>query len=121
MTTAGAMSEFFNSFGIKAYTVDYVPDDVAFPWVTYENKSSDFGNSTTIQMTAWFHTESEKVPNDFAEKVRNHIKNGGRFIPCDGGALWFRIGQPWCSSITAQEDKTTKGRVMNIEVEFLRN
>ena len=36
MTKAAAIYQFWNSFGLTAYEENTVPDDAAFPYITYQ-------------------------------------------------------------------------------------
>ncbi len=68
MTTGEALYKFFNSFGITAYPTTSVPDDVVFPYMTYDYYDGFFGDAEqSITASLWFYTTSELIPNKKAD------------------------------------------------------
>lgn len=120
MTKAETLQIFFSSFGLTAYTATSVPDDVIFPYLTYDLITGAWGDEqAAITVNLWFYTESEAVPNAKAEEMSRAIGNGGVILPCDGGAIWIRRGAPWCQSLTDETNHTIKRRYINVTAEFL--
>lgn len=120
MTKTAALQQFFSSFGISAYTSASVPDDVVFPFLTYDLITGAWGDEpAAITVNLWYYTESEAVPNAKAEEMSKAIGMGGVTVPCDDGIIWIRRGSPWCQSISDESDKTIKRRYINITAEFL--
>lgn len=119
MTKMAALDSFFNEFGLPAYPVTSVPDNVAFPFLTYEAKVGEMGDPVNITVNLWYKTESEKIPNDKADEIYSAISDGGTLRSFDGGALWITRGAPWCQSLSDETDNTIKRRYINVNVEFL--
>lgn len=122
MTKSQALQTFFSSFGMTAYTSTSVPDDVIFPYLTYDLITGAWGDEqAAITVNLWFYTESEAIPNAKAEEISKKIGLGGIPIPCDDGIIWIKRGSPWCQSLTDETNKTIKRRYINITVEYLTN
>lgn len=120
MTKAAALYQFFSSFDMPAYPVTNVPDDVIFPYLTYELATSAWeGGEVGLTVNLWFHTTSEAVPNAKAEELSAAIGLGGKILRCDGGAIWLKRGSPWCQSLLDDTDKGIKRRYLNISAEYL--
>ena len=93
MTTGEALYKFFNSFGITAYPTTSVPDDVVFPYMTYDYYDGFFGDAEqTITASLWFYTTSELIPNKKADEIAASIGRGGKVVACDGGAVCSSVG-----------------------------
>lgn len=119
MTKPQAIFTFFNSFGLEAYPMTAVPDGQKFPFIVYEGNIGNTGDQISISAQIWMHTDSEALLNDKAEEISERIGMGGNVIHHDNGTIWIKRGNPWSIPITHQTDNTTKGRALNIELEFI--
>lgn len=119
MTKTQALYQFYSSLGMQAYPVDGVPDDVVFPWLTYENTLGNFGEATAIALHLYFYTKSESIPNMKVEEIFQRIGKGGINIAYDDGMIWIRKGSPFSNSPADQNDPNIKHRVINLMLEFL--
>ena len=119
MTKAAALHSFFNSFGVTAYPTNNVPDETVFPWLTYEVSTGGFGEEIPITVHLYFHTTSETVPNAKAEEIDAALKNGGKILQCDDGAIWVKRGSPFCAAETDADTPEIKHRLINITLEYL--
>lgn len=119
MTKGAAIQQFFESFGLQAYTASSVPDDVLFPYLTYELVINTWeAGEVSMTVNLWYYTESEADPNAKAQEISTAIGLGGKVIPCDGGAIWIKRGSPWCQSLFDAEDKNIKRRYLNVSAEY---
>lgn len=119
MTKEGALQAWYGQF-LDAYPASSVPEDVTFPYLTYERVVGAFDSGDTAQtVNLWYYTNSEAVPNAKAQEISNAIGPGGTVIPCDGGYIWIKRGSPWCQSITEESDPNIKRRYLNMTVEYL--
>ena len=120
MTKEQALYQFFNSFDIIGYRNTSVPDDVIFPYLTYDVPISSFEEDpVSITLNLYYYTDSEAEPDAKAEAIRNAIGMGGKLLKCDGGAIWLKWGSPWCQSLVDDTDATIKRRYINITAEYL--
>lgn len=119
MTKAAALNKFFNTFGLTAYPSSAVPEDVIFPYLTYEVSTGDiYSGEISIVVNLWFHTTSEKKPNDKVEQIAEAIGLGGVTVPYDGGAIWIKKGSPFSQSLNDENNNTVKRRVINLSLEY---
>ena len=120
MTKEQALHQFFNSFGIVGYRNTSVPDDVIFPFLTYDAPISSFEEDpASITVNLYFYTDSEAVPDAKAEEIRQRIGMCGALLNCDGGAIWLKWGVPWCQSLVDETDRNIKRRYINITADYL--
>ena len=118
MTKNKALYAWFNEF-MPFYRASSVPDDVVFPYGTYEYIEDSWGAEVGMTVNLWFYTESEAIPDEKAQAFSELIGLGGALIPCDGGAIWLKRGSPWCQSLRDETDTNIKRRYINITAEFL--
>ena len=120
MTKAAVLYEFFNSFGMTAYAATSVPEDVVFPYLTYELVVDSWeGGEVAVTVNLWFYTSSEAIPNAKAQQIADAIGMGGKVLPCDGGYIWIKRGSPWCQSLPDDTAADIKRRYLNVTVEYL--
>lgn len=119
MTKNEAIYKFFSSFDMVAYPISSVPDDVTFPYLTYENNIGCTGDIVSVTVNLWYHTDSEKGPNAKAEEMSERIGRGGMQIAYDGGTIWIRRGRPWSTALSDANDSHIKRRMLNLEFEYL--
>ena len=120
MTKEQALYQFFNSFGIVGYRNTSVPDDVIFPYLTYDAPISSFEEDpVSITLNLYYYTDSEATPDAKAEEIRQRIGMGGVLLNCDGGAIWLKWGVPWCQSLVDETNRNIKRRYINITAEYL--
>lgn len=119
MTKTESLYKFFSSFGVDAYAASSTPDDVKFPYLTYEAAVGTWGSepvSMTIQL--WFYTESQLIPDAKAEEIEKAIGLGGVMLTCDDGVIWIKQGSPWCINQSDQTNKNIKLRQLNVTAEY---
>ena len=119
MTKSKALFAWFNEF-MPFHRASSVPDNVEFPYGTYEYIESAFdGGEVGMTVNLWFYTTSEAVPDAKAQEFSALIGYGGVTIPCDGGCIWLKRGSPFCQSLTYETDSNIKRRYINLTAEFL--
>ena len=120
MTKEQALHQFFNSFGIIGYRNTSVPDDVIFPYLTYDTPISAWDEDpVSITLNLYYYTDSEATPDAKAEEIRNAIGMRGALLNCDGGCIWLKWGIPWCQSFVDDTNATIKRRYINITADYL--
>jgi hypothetical protein len=119
MTKGKALDAWFNQF-MTFYPSTAVPDDVTFPYGTYEAVFDNYtGGEVGLTVNLWFYTESEARPNAKAQELSEAIGSGGKLLKCDGGYIWIKRGSPWCQSLTDDTSPTIKRRYINVTAEYL--
>ena len=118
MTKGAALQSFFESI-MPAYAETSVPDDAAFPYLTYQLALNAWDNGeTALSINMWFYTNSEAVPNAKTQELSDAIGYGGVTLPCDGGFIWLKRGSPWCQSMRDENDPMIKRRYINVIAEY---
>ena len=119
MTKAAAIYQFWNSFGLTAYEENTVPTDAAFPYITYQLVTDSFDYEIPITASLWYRSESWTGINAKTEEISQKISRGGNIIPCDGGAIWLKRGQPFAQNMGDESDDLIKRKYLNITAEFM--
>lgn len=119
MTKAAAIYQFWNSFGLTAYEENSVPDEAAFPYITYQLVADSFDREIPLTASLWYRSESWTTINAKTEEISQKISRGGKIISCDGGAIWLKRGQPFAQSMGDESDNLIKRKYLNITAEFM--
>ena len=119
MTKAAAIYQFWNGFGLTAYEENSVPHDAAFPYITYQLVTDSFDREIPLTSSLWYRSESWSGINAKTEEISQTISRGGKIIPCDGGAIWLKRGQPFAQSMVDESDNLIKRKYLNITAEFM--
>ena len=119
MTKAAAIYQFWNSLGLTAYEENSVPDDAAFPYITYQLVTDSFDHEVAATASLWYRSESWTAINAKTEEISQKISRGGKIISCDGGAIWLKRGQPFAQSMGDENDNLIKRKYLNITAEFM--
>ena len=118
MTKEAALQAFFQRF-LPSYAASAVPEDVKFPYLTYELITSAWEEGEVgLTVNLWYYTTSEAAPNAKVREISQAIGMGGVQVPCDGGSIWFKRGSPWCQSLTDDTDPRIKRRYLNVSTEY---
>lgn len=119
MTKEAALKQFFSGFDIAAYPSTAVPNDVVFPYLTYEVITSAFEDGEVgLTINLWYYTTQEGPPNAKARELSEAIGRGGVRLKCDDGYIWLKRGSPWCQNISDDTSPTIKRRYINISAEY---
>ena len=119
MTKAAAIYQFWSSFGLTAYEENSVPVGAAFPYITYQLVTDSFDSEVATSASLWYRSESWTAINAKTEEISQRISRGGKIIPCDGGAIWLKLGQPFAQNMGDESDDLIKRKYLNITAEFM--
>lgn len=122
MTKEAALYDFWSSFGLNAYEESSVPtgDDAPdFPYITYQVVTDNFGGEIQLTASVWYRSTSWVNLNAKVEVISQVIGRGGKIIPCDGGAIWIKRGQPFAQSMGDPSDIMIKRKYLTFSAEFL--
>lgn len=120
MTPEAAIYQFMSGFGIPAYAATSTPSDAEFPYLTYDLVTGCWGDmEANMPVNIWYRTDSEALPNAKVRELKEAIGLGGVTVPCDGGMLWIKTGQPWAQAVQVEGDDKIKRRYVNINIEYL--
>lgn len=119
MTKDKALYAWFQRFGIPFYPASSVPDDIEFPYGTYELVMGAWEEGEVgMTVNLWYYTTSESAPNDKAMEISKAIGLGGVQVPCDDGTIWLTRGSPWCQNLTDDSDFMIKRRYLNVTANY---
>ena len=119
MTKAAAIYQFWSGFGLTAYEENTVPTDAAFPYITYQLVTDSFDSEVPVTASLWYRSESWTAINSKTEEISQTISRGGKIIPCDGGSIWLKRGQPFAQSMGDESDNLIKRKYINLTAEYL--
>lgn len=119
MTKAAAIYQFWSGFGLAAYEENTVPSDAVFPYITYQFVTDSFDREVAATASIWYRSERWTDINSKTEEISQKIGRGGKVIPCDGGAIWLKRGQPFSQSMVDESDDLIKRKYLNITAEFM--
>ena len=118
MTKAAAIYQFWSGFGLTAYEENTVPEDAAFPYITYQLVTDSFDREVYATASLWYRGESWTAINAKTEEISAHIGLGGKIIKCDGGRIWIKRGQPFAQNMGDESDDLIKRKYLNLTFEF---
>ena len=118
MTKAAAIYQFWSSFGLTAYEENTVPEDAAFPYITYQLVTDSFDREVAATASLWYRSESWTAINAKIEEISAYIGLGGKIIKCDGGRIWIKKGQPFAQNMGDEGDDLIKRKYLNLVYEF---
>lgn len=97
-TTAKALYQFFNGFGLPAFVENNVPDEfpndegllqpVKPPYITYQLIEPDSLNEASFYARIWYYDTSFAAIAAKADEIRRAVGRGYS-VPIDGGVLWI--------------------------------
>lgn len=119
MNKESALHEFWNGFGLPAYEENSILKDAKLPYITYEimtDSLSDYTVSLTAQI--WYKTNSWKDINEKTEQISQMLSSGVK-LKCDTGYILLYRGSPFAQNRTDPSDNTIKGKLININVDFI--
>lgn len=111
-----AIHEFWSGFDIPAYDQTSVPDDAAFPYITYNASVGEFEQILYLDASVWYQSTSwaeisQKV-QEIAESIDQH-----KIIKIDDGYMYIRKGSPFGQRMPDTNDLIRRIYVI-IQVEF---
>lgn len=116
-----AQYAFWSGFGVPAYEANSVPDrnKVSFPYITYEPANSSFNDTSYLSASIWTRSSSWEQADVLSDSILDALKNGGKYVACDGGALWFCPGSPFSQSMGDEHDDKIRRKILSITLQFV--
>lgn len=122
MTKAAAIYNFWTVYGLPVYEENTVPtgdDAPEFPYLTYSFVGDSFGGEIALSANLWYRSTSWTECNAKTEEISKAIGRGGKVLPCDGGAIWLKRGQPFAQNMGDENDDMIRRKYINLTAEFL--
>lgn len=112
-----AIHKLWNSFGLKAYDENTVPDGATLPYITYS--ASVAGLDETVYLTAsiWYRSNSWTEVSQKAEGISDLI-GGGYGVSYDNGRLWVTKATPFAQRLAEESDSMIRRIVLQVTGEF---
>lgn len=114
-----ALYSFWSGFGLPAYDETSVPDNAQFPYLTYETAISDFNSSIPLSMSLWYYSASWQGVTDKAHEILAELKDGGKFIKYEDGAMWMTLQSPTYQRMSDDASDMIRRIIINVMVEFV--
>lgn len=83
---AAALKDFFSGFGLPAFAVGSVPDDVELPYITYSMSVPEWNQKASLYAQVWDRTKSNTGIISKADQITSAIEQGA-IITLDGGYM----------------------------------
>lgn len=119
-----AIYNFFASFGIPAFEENSVPtgnDKPAYPYITYELRTTAFGEyDTACTFSIWDNSSSWGRLASYVRAISERIGRAGRVLPCDNGYILIYRGSPFAQAM-AEQDTSVKRELCGINVRYYTN
>lgn len=127
MNKIQALHSFWSRFEIPAYDENSVPiaeerirlHGSAFPYITYEVITDEFGNKIASSASLWYRSSSWSEITTKEQEISAYITRGGRMIPYNDGAIWISKSTPWAQRMGDDSDDQIRRIILNVEIEFL--
>lgn len=83
---AAALKRFFSGFGLPAYHVSTVPEDVDLPYIAYSLAEPEWNQKASLYAQVWDRSTSNLGIIGMADQITRAIGEGIK-LPIDGGYL----------------------------------
>ena len=91
---AAALKTFFSGFGLPAYAVDSVPEDVQLPYITYSMSVPEWNTKASAYAQVWDRTKSNAGIIQVADQITAAIGDAGKRIALNDGYLVIWLETP---------------------------
>ena len=109
---AEALKTFFSGFGLPAYQVNSIPDDIELPYITYSLTEPEWNQKASMYAQVWDRTRSNAGILELADQITAAIGEGKR-ISFDGGHL---VIWPETPLIQIMVDGNTRAAHINLSI-----
>ena len=74
--TAKTLKSFVGGFGIPAYTIDSVPDDVTAPYLVYPLVEPEWNQKASFYIQGWYRSRSNAALVEKADEIIKEVGTG---------------------------------------------
>ena len=122
--TAKALYDFWNSFGIKAFPEDQIPDDlegegIILPYITYQLIKPSWRTQVSTYAKVYYHDTSYEDITTVVDSIESRIGEGV-LLPTDGGFLLLFTDNNFCQ-FTVTGDPAVKMAYLSLILEANTN
>lgn len=119
VTMEMALYDFFSTFDIPCYDENFVPADAEFPYLTYETKTAEFGDTVALTCSLWYRSESWLEADAKRQEIFDFLGRGGASTGFTGGCIWLKRGSPFSQRMGSKKDEMIKRIYINLEAEYM--
>lgn len=112
LKTAATLKTFFGSFGLPAYTLQSVPDEVTLPYITYQLTEPEWNEQANTYCQVWFPKNQLAALLAKADQIAAAIGTGIQFTQ-DGGYL---VLYPATPLIQIYSDEYSQSAYINLMI-----
>lgn len=108
---------FWSSFGLTAYDENTVPDDAAYPYLTYQAVIGSLEGEMTVSANLWYRSHSWAEISTKTIEIEQSIN---REIHFDGG--YMKIRKPdanFAQRLREESDDLVRRILLTVNIEFL--
>lgn len=129
MNRIQALHNFWNSFGLRAFDENTVPDGAMDPespeylgqYITYDVSDSGWDEDVPLMANLWYLDYSWKDITEKAMEIGEYISRGGIMLSCDEGAVWVKKAPTFAQRMAHEGYDNIRRIVLSIEVEYIYN
>ena len=115
-----------NDVPIPAYQSGVVPDDAAYPYITFDPAQADAMSTLPLSATLWVRYVNENSAQAIAQRtafmgaVRRALPPGGVILRLDVGYMVLRRGSgDFLSTLTDENDRNVLGGRVGYEIQYM--
>ena len=127
MNRIQTLHKFWNSFGLKAYDENTVPDGVMDPnnpnylghYITYDVTDSGWDEDVPMMANLWYKSPSWGDITLKAMQIGDYIGRGGVYLDCDEGAVWIKKAPAFAQRMAHEGYDDIRRILISVEVEYI--
>ena len=110
LNVAETLKTFFSGFGLPAYTLSSVPDEVELPYITYPLTQPEWSEQATMYCQVWYPKNNLGSLLRKADQIAKAVKDGRRFRLPDG----YMVLYPSTPLIQIMTDEHTQSAYISL-------
>lgn len=119
MDKSQALNQFWESFGLKAYDSNTVPDGEPMPYITYETATDSVNVDIPLTASVWYRDTSWETIMKKVDQISTRIGYSFYIRAIDGGYMVIRRGNVFAQRMNDPNDDSVRRVIISILVEFL--
>lgn len=115
-----AQQNYWSSFGLTAYDENTVPEDAAYPYITYQAVSGSLDGQMTVSANLWYRghswTEISQKVNQMESMINQEVAMDGR--------QYMVVRKPessFAQRLREDSDPLVRRILLTVYIEFLAN
>lgn len=117
-STAAALYKFYSGFGLPAYEVNTVPDDVTLPYITYSYVEPEWETPASHYAQVYMRTTKNTELLEKAGEIVSSIGLSKR-LPCEGGCVMLHPSSPLVQILISESSPDIRCAYINLQLDAL--